>query len=121
MNLEEAFNVALFELGIIVAIALLTIQVPHQRINLGQPKTAGHSDYLCCTDPLEKAGHFLLQFFRVGGELICTFSNLNYAACSRFGSLLNRLHLQGNTSDILGANLDTLGNVCRRLALFVDR
>jgi hypothetical protein len=29
MNLGEAFNVALFGLGIIVAVALLTIQVPH--------------------------------------------------------------------------------------------
>jgi hypothetical protein len=29
MNLEETFSVALFGLGIIVAIALLTIQLPH--------------------------------------------------------------------------------------------
>ena len=29
MNLEEIFSVALFGLGIIVAIALLMIQLPH--------------------------------------------------------------------------------------------
>jgi hypothetical protein len=29
MNLEETFSVALFGLGIIVAIALIMIQVPH--------------------------------------------------------------------------------------------
>jgi hypothetical protein len=29
MNLEETFSVALFGLGIIVALALLMIQVPH--------------------------------------------------------------------------------------------
>jgi hypothetical protein len=29
MNLEETFSVALFGLGIIVAIALLAIQLPH--------------------------------------------------------------------------------------------
>ena len=29
MNLEETFSVALFGLGIIVAIALLMIQLPH--------------------------------------------------------------------------------------------
>ena len=29
MNLEETFSLALFGMGIIVAIALLTIQLPH--------------------------------------------------------------------------------------------
>jgi hypothetical protein len=29
MNLEEAFSVALFGIGIIVAIAFLAIQLPH--------------------------------------------------------------------------------------------
>ena len=29
MNLEKTFSVALFGLGVIVAIALLTIQLPH--------------------------------------------------------------------------------------------
>ena len=45
------------------------------------------------THPLEKAGDFQLQFSRVGGEGICTVSDLSYAARSRFRGFLDRLHL----------------------------
>ena len=84
-------------------------------------QVADHHDFLYDTHPLKKAGDFLLQFFRVGRERVRTLGNLIYAACSRFGGFLDRLYFQGNASDIFGGSLDALGNVRRRVTLFVDR
>jgi hypothetical protein len=72
------------------------------------------------THPFKKTGSFQLQFSRVGGERICTVSDLRYTVPSRFRGLLDRLHLWGNASDIFGGSLNAPGDVRRRVTLFVD-